>query len=149
MAYRWPMHEPHPVHLVAEDNYRRTRVTVFFRFFLAIPHAIWFALWTLLIVIAGVINWLISIFTGKPPEPLHNLMCSYVRYQVHFTAYVALIGNPWPGFLGEAGQYPIDVRLPDQPMAQRRWTIFLRLLLAVPALLVASALAGLTGGNVG
>ena len=143
------MQEPHPVHLVVEDDYRRTRITVFFRLILAIPHLIWFGLWTLLIVITAVVNWLISIFTGKPPRGLHRLMCSYIRYQAHLTAYLALVGNPYPGFTGEPGEYPIDIRLPEEPVAQRRWTIFLRFLLAVPALIVSGALAGLSGGNIG
>ncbi|HKS78586.1 MAG TPA: DUF4389 domain-containing protein [Gaiellaceae bacterium] len=143
------MHEPHPIHLVVEDDYRRTRITVFFRLILAIPHLIWFGLWTLLIVIAAVVNWLISIFTGKPPPGLHRLMCSYIRYQAHLTAYLALVGNPYPGFTGEPGEYPIDIRLPEEPVAQRRWTILLRFLLAVPALIVSGALAGLSGGNIG
>ena len=91
MAYRWPMHEPHPVHLVVEDDYTRTRLTVFFRLILAIPHFIWFALWTLWIVITGFVNWLISIFTGRPPQWFHGLMCSYVRYQAHLSAYLALV----------------------------------------------------------
>ncbi|HET7354611.1 MAG TPA: DUF4389 domain-containing protein [Gaiellaceae bacterium] len=143
------MHEPHPIHLVVEDNYERTRLTVFFRLILAIPHFIWFSLWTVLIVITAILNWLVSIFTGTPPRSLHRLMCSYIRYQAHLTAYLALVGNPYPGFLGEPGEYPIDIRLPEEPVAQRRWTIFLRFLLALPALIVSAALAGLTGGNVG
>ena len=147
MAYRWPMHEPHPVHLVVEDDYTRTRLTVFFRLILAIPHFIWFTLWTLWIVITGFVNWLISIFTGRPPQWFHGLMCSYVRYQAHLSAYLALVGNPYPGFMGERGEYPIDVKLPEEPVAQRRWTIFLRIFIAIPALIVSAALAGSTGGN--
>jgi Domain of unknown function (DUF4389) len=143
------VHEPHPVHLVVEDDYERTRVTVFFRLLLAIPHVIWFFLWTVVIVVAAILNWLISIFTGRPPQGFHNFMCGYVRYQAHLSAYLALVGNPYPGFMGERGEYPIDVKLPEAPVAQRRWTILVRLLLGVPALLVSSALAGLSGGNLG
>jgi Domain of unknown function (DUF4389) len=143
------MHEQHPVRLVVDDDYRRTRLTVFFRLLLAIPHYIWFFLWTVLIVVTAVVNWLISIFTGKPPGGLHRLMCGYVRYQAHLSAYLSLVGNPYPGFAGEEGEYPVDVELPDQPVAQQRWTIFFRLLLALPALIVAGALAGLSGGNLG
>jgi Domain of unknown function (DUF4389) len=141
------MHDPHPVRLVVEDDYQRSRLTVFLRLILAIPHFIWFFLWTLLIVVAAIVNWLISIFTGKPPGGLHRLMCSYIRYQAHLSAYLALVGNPYPGFTGEAGEYPIDVRLPNEPVAQRRWTILIRAVLAIPALIVSAALAGSTGGN--
>lgn len=143
------MHEPHPVRLAVADDYRRTRVTVFFRLLLAIPHLVWFGLWTLLVVVTAVLSWLIAIFTGKPPPGLHRLMCSYIRYQAHLTGYLALVGNPYPGFAGEAGKYPIDIRLPEDPVAQRRWTILVRFLLALPALIVSGALAGLSGGNIG
>jgi Domain of unknown function (DUF4389) len=143
------MHERHPIGLVVEDDYRRNRLTVFFRLLLAIPHLIWFFLWTVLVVLTAILNWLVSIFTGRPPAGFHGLMCGYVRYQAHLSAYLSLVGNPYPGFMGEAGEYPIDVRLPEEPVAQQRWTIVIRLLLAVPALLVSSALAGLSGGNIG
>jgi hypothetical protein len=143
------MHEQHPVGLAVEDDYLRSRLTVFFRLLLAIPHLIWFFLWTVFTVVTGVINWLISIFTGRPLPWFHGLMCGYVRYQAHLSAYLSLVGNPYPGFMGEAGQYPIDVRLPEAPVMQRRWTIAVRLVLVVPALIVSSALAGLTGGNIG
>ena len=39
-------------------------------------------------------------------------MCSYVRYVLHLEAYLHLVGNPYPGFVGEEGEYPIDLRLP-------------------------------------
>jgi hypothetical protein len=142
------MHDPHPVRLVVEDDYRRSRLTVFFRLILAIPHFIWFFLWTVLIIVTAFVNWLVSIFTGKPPAGLHRLMCGYIRYQAHLSSYLALVGNPYPGFTGAAGEYPIDVELPLEPVAQRRWTILIRIFLAVPALIVSAALAGSTGGNV-
>ena len=142
------MHDPHPVRLTVEDDYRRSRVTVFFRLLLAIPHLIWFFLWTLLIIVTGIANWLISIFTGKPPGGLHRLMCNYIRYQAHLTAYLALVANPYPGFAGGPGEYPIDIELPAEPVAQRRWTILIRIVLGIPALIVSAALAGSTGGNV-
>ncbi|HZC75990.1 MAG TPA: DUF4389 domain-containing protein, partial [Gaiellaceae bacterium] len=141
------MHAPHPVALLVEDDYYRNRLTVFFRLLLAIPHFIWFFLWTVLIVLVSIVNWLISIFTGRPPRGLYRLMCAYIRYQAHLGAYLWLVGNPYPGFMGEEGEYPIDVRLPEEPVAQRRWTILIRIVLAIPALIVSAALGGTTGGS--
>jgi len=137
----------HPVRLVVEDDYGRNRLTVFFRLLLAIPHLVWFFLWTILIVLTAIANWLISLFTGRPPGGLHRLMCSYVRYQAHLTAYLSLAANPYPGFAGEEGEYPVDIRLPAEPQEQPRWTILIRIVLAIPALLVSAALAGSTGGS--
>ena len=143
------MHDPHPVRLVVEDDYERSRPTVFFRLLLAIPHFIWFFLWTVWVVLTGFVNWLISIFTGRPPRWFFGVMCGYVRYQAHLGAYVSLTANPYPGFMGEAGSYPIDVQLPEAPVAQPRWTILVRLILFIPALLVSGTLAGFSGGNLG
>ncbi|HEX4324227.1 MAG TPA: DUF4389 domain-containing protein [Gaiellaceae bacterium] len=141
------MHEPHPVGLVVDDDYLRSRLTVFFRLLLAIPHLIWFFLWTVAVLITSIVNWVISIFTGRPPRGLHRFMCSYTRYQAHLGAYLTLMANPYPGFTGESGEYPIDIRLPEEPVRQRRWTIFVRIFLAIPALIVSAALAGSTGAS--
>jgi Domain of unknown function (DUF4389) len=142
------MHEAHPVVLVVEDDYRRSRLTVFFRLILAIPHIIWFFLWTIWIVLTSIVNWVVSLIRGRPPRWFHNLMCSYVRYQAHLSAYIYLVGNPYPRFMGEAGEYPVDVRLPEEPVTQPRWKILIRIFLAIPALVVSAALGGYTGGNV-
>ncbi len=101
----------------------------------------------LVTVVTAVVNWLISIFTGKPPDGIHRLLCAYIRYQAHLGAYLSLVGNPYPGFVGEAGEYPIDLRLPEEPVVQPRWTILIRLVLGIPALLVSAALAGSLGGS--
>jgi hypothetical protein len=135
----------HPVKLVVEDDLRRRRLTVFFRLILAIPHFIWVFLWSILTVLVAIITWLATLVRGTPPSGLHRYMCSYVRYLTHVNAYVGLVGNPYPGFVGEEGEYPIDVLLPG-PAAQPRWKTFFRIFLAVPALLVSSALGG--GGNI-
>ncbi len=37
--------EPHPIRLVVADDLRRSRLTVFFRLLLAIPHLIWLTIW--------------------------------------------------------------------------------------------------------
>jgi len=138
--------DEHPVRLAVDDDLQRNRWTVFFRLILAIPLFIWLFLWSIAVVFAAIANWIATLVRGTPPGGLHRFMCSYVRFTVHFDAYLWLIGNPYPGFMGEEGEYPIDVTFP-QPTAQRRWSVFFRLFLALPALLVASALGGSSGGS--
>ena len=55
---------PHPIHLVVTDDLRRSRLTVFFRIFLVIPHLIWLVLWGIAVWFAVLAAWLIGIFTG-------------------------------------------------------------------------------------
>jgi hypothetical protein len=138
------MHPEHPVKLVVEDDLKRRRLTVFFRLLLAIPLFIWLFLWTIATVVAAVINWIATLVLGRPPDGLHRFMCSYIRYVTHVNAYIGLLANPYPGFVGEEGSYPIDVTLPG-PAAQPRWKTFFRIFLAVPALLLSTALGG--GGS--
>jgi Domain of unknown function (DUF4389) len=139
------MHVEHPVKLVVEDDLRRWRLTVFFRLILAIPHFIWLFLWSIATAVAAVVNWVATLIKGRPPNGLHKFMCSYVRYLTHVNAYVGLVGNPYPGFVGEEGEYPIDLALPG-PSLQPRWKTFFRIFLAVPVLLLSSALGG--AGNI-
>jgi hypothetical protein len=128
----------HPVQLTLADDLRRSRLTVFFRLLLAIPHLIWIVLWSIGVFFVAIIAWFAALFTGRLPQGLHDFLGMYVRYVAHLTAYLSLISNPYPSFIGEPG-YPLDIEVP-QPERQRRWTVALRLLLVIPASLLAAVL---------
>ena len=136
--------DAHPVQLVVEDDLRRSRLTVFFRLLLAIPHYIWVVLWSIATFFVAIVTWVITLFAGQPPAALHRFMCSYIRYVTHLEAYLHLVGNPYPGFAGEEGEYPIDLRLPE-PGPQNRWRTLFRIVLVLPALLISGVLLG--GGS--
>jgi hypothetical protein len=120
-----------PVHLVVSDDLHRSRLTVFFRFFLTIPHLYWLSLWSFGVFFTAFAQWLVTIVRGRPTERLNRFHLHYVRYATHVTAYIGLVANPWPGFLGEPG-YPIDVVI-EPAERQRRLSAAFRLLLALPA----------------
>jgi hypothetical protein len=127
----------HPVRLETGGEMRRSRLTVFFRLLLTIPHLVWLALWSVLALGAAVINWFATLILGTPPAALHRLLAAYLRYQAHVVAYLYLIGNPFPGFTGAEGRYPIDLHF-AAPERQNRWTVLFRPVLAVPAFFVNS-----------
>ncbi len=133
-----------PIRLDVEDDLRRSRLTVFFRLLLAIPHILWLYLWGVVALFALVANWFATLFTGQAPDALHRFLGAYVRYQTHVYAYLALVANPFPGFLGEPGTYPVDLQIAPRER-QNRWTVFFRVLLAMPAALVSAAYGGLLG----
>ena len=130
----------HPVRLTVNDELRRSRLTVLFRLILLIPHALWWWGWSILAVLLAIVNWIVTLIRGRPPAGLYTFLASYVRYTTHLYAYAYLAANPWPMFTGRPG-YPVDLEI-DDPAPQRRWTVALRLLVAVPALLLAAAFAG-------
>lgn len=126
-----------PVQLEGGGDLRRSRLTVFFRLLLAMPHLVWLSLWGVVALGAAIANWFATLITGTSPKSLHRILAAYVRYQTQVGAYLYLIGNPFPGFSGAEGSYPIELRVAE-PERQNRWSVLFRLVLAVPALLIAS-----------
>jgi hypothetical protein len=131
--------EPHPIRLVVTDDLRRTRVTVFFRLLLAIPHYIWLWVWGIANAVVILISWFAALFTKRVPSGLHDFMARYLRYQTHVLAYITLAADPYPPFDGRAGGYPVDLTVAP-PVAQGRIGVFFRLLLALPALVISSVM---------
>ncbi|MFL5912591.1 MAG: DUF4389 domain-containing protein [Gaiellaceae bacterium] len=126
----------HAVTLVVTDDLQRNRLTVFFRLVLAIPHYIWLFLWGIAAAVVLLIAWFAALFTGRVPTGMHDFLARYVRYQVHVYAYATLAADPYPGFGGEEGTYPVDLRVAP-PVQQGRLGVFFRIVLAIPALVVA------------
>jgi hypothetical protein len=131
----------HPVRMVVDDDLGRPRLTVLFRLFLAIPHFLWLALWSIAAFFAVLVGWVLALVMGRLPDPLHRLLAAYVRYATHLIAFVYVIGRRFPGFTGRAGAYGIDVEI-DPPTRQNRWKTLFRFFLSIPALILASALGG-------
>jgi hypothetical protein len=127
-----------PIRLQADEDLRRSRVTVFFRLLLAIPHLIWLFLWGIAAFFAVIANWFATLFSGRSPAALHRFLSAYLRYQTHVYAYLLLTAEPFPGFTGEQGSYPVDLSI-ESPREQNRWTVGFRIVLALPAALIASA----------
>ncbi len=131
----------HPIRMVVTEDLGRSRVTVFFRLLLAIPHLVWVILWGIAALLAAIVAWVVALVTGRVPLGLHRFLAAYVRYVVHLGAFLTLVGGKFPGFTGKEGSYGIDVHIAG-PERQHRLKILFRLFLAIPALLVSSALEG-------
>jgi hypothetical protein len=140
------LRQQHPIQLEVTDDLRRTRLTAFFRLLLAIPHFIWLALLGIVVVVAEIGNWPATLIQGRSPDGLHGFLAAYLRYSTHVTAYVFLIADPYPGFafVNLTEDYPVDLHVAP-PMEQNRWTVFFRIFLAIPALIVTWILRNLSG----
>jgi hypothetical protein len=94
-------------------------------------------------VLALIVNWFATLFAGRSPQGLHTFLATFLRYFTHVRAYVQLIADPFPGFTGKAGSYPIDLEV-DPPAPQNRLTVLFRIVLAIPALLLSNILSNLS-----
>lgn len=128
----------HPIRLVVNDDLRRSRLTVFFRPLLALPHLVWLCLWGIAAAVALLIAWFAALFTKRVPDGLHGFLARYLVYQTHVYAYMTLTANPYPAFDGTSA-YPVDLVVAP-PVEQSRLTVFFRVLLSLPALILTSVM---------
>jgi len=133
----------HPIRLIVNDDLQRTRLTVFFRLILAIPLLLWLTLWGVIATLALIANWIATLISGRSPEGLHGFLATFLRFTTHVRAYILLIADPYPGFTGREGTYPIDLEV-DPPEQQSRLTVFFRIILALPALLLTNIFSNLS-----
>jgi uncharacterized protein DUF4389 len=129
----------HPVRIDVHDELERSRLTVFFRLLLALPHILWLILWSVAVFFAVVAAWFAALFGGRVPLALHRFIAAYVRYTTHLGAYISLVGRRFPGFVGREGSYGIDLHIAG-PERQNRWKTLFRFFLAIPAFLLSSTL---------
>ncbi len=152
MTPRYPSSDPalaepyadlpeHPIRLVVTDDLARPRLTVLFRLLLAIPHFIWWVLWGFVVFFAVVLAWIAALAVGRVPDPFHRFLAAFVRYSTHLSAFVLLVGRRFPGFTGREGSYGVDLAIAP-PARQHRLKTLFRLVLAVPALILAGTLEG-------
>lgn len=149
-----------PVHVRVEPMLEnRNRLTTAFRLLLAIPHLLLvggpvaFALsWTwrpegegglqwggagvlgAVAAVSALIGWFAILFTGTYPEGLRSLVTFYLRWRVRAVAYTALLRDEYPPF-GD-GDYPARLDLDPLYVERDRLTVALRLILAIPHLVI-------------
>ena len=111
----------HPVRVVGDPyDLRRSRLTVFFRLPLAIPHLVWLLLWTIAAFFAAIVQWFVDALPRHAAARCTASSRAYIRYRLHVYAFLLLVANPFPGFTGAPGRYPLDLEV-DGPQRQNRW----------------------------
>jgi hypothetical protein len=131
----------HPVRMDVRDNLGRPRLLVAFRFLLVIPHLLWLTLWAVPAVSAALLAWVLALVLGRVPRFLHRFLAAFVRATTHVFAFLYVVGRQFPGFVGREGSYPIDLAIAP-PARQGRLGVLARVLLVLPALLLAFAYSG-------
>jgi hypothetical protein len=129
---------PHQVQMAVAGPAPQQRVTVFFRWLMAIPH--FFVLYFLGIAAAVVafLGWWGALFTGQLPEFAATYLTGYVRWSTRVQAYMMLLTDVYPPFMfDEDPAYPVHLEVgPRQRL--NRFAVFFRYFLAIPAGVLAS-----------
>jgi hypothetical protein len=97
---------------------RRSRLTTFFRWILAIPHFFFAAVYGIVFYVVLIISWFAIVFTARWPESLWRFSTGFLRYITRLGAYLYLGVDQYPPFSGgEHDEYP--VRVPIAPPLER------------------------------
>ncbi len=141
----------------------RNRLTVGFRFILAIPQALLvggpgpglgFGWWRgagpftwiglgggsgAIGIAAGAmaaVSWFAVVFTGKQPRGLWDFTLFYMRWRANVLAYTGLLRDEYPPFGPGDGSYPVSFGAGDFPETRERWSVGLRAVFVIPHLVV-------------
>jgi hypothetical protein len=76
----------------------RDRLTVAFRFFLALPHLIVLCLLSLVWALTTAIAWVMILFTGRYPDTLYGFALGVLAWDVRVQAYMLLLRDEYPPF---------------------------------------------------
>ena len=114
---------------------QQNRLTVLVRIILAIPHLI--VLWALGIAaqVVVIICWFAALFMGRLPDGLADFLAGYLRWASRFYGYLFLLTDEYPPFELADAEYPVRVLV--RPGRLNRLAVFFRLVLAIPAYVLA------------
>jgi uncharacterized protein DUF4389 len=127
------------------------RLTTLLRPILAIPHSIlvgpiyWSSrtggagLIGAAAYVLAIVSWFLLLTTGEHPQGIRDFSRYYLRWRTRALAYMALFVDLYPPF-GD-GPYPATITVVDPGAPRDRATIAVRLLLAIPHLIIVCILA--------
>jgi hypothetical protein len=148
----------YPVGIEVEpQRAQRNRLTVGFRFLLAIPHIILVGppglaaglhvgigthrsasesiggsngLLGFVAIVGAIFSWFWIVFTGEHPRVLWDLARFYMRWRTNAVAYTALLRDDYPPF--GTGSYPASYDVVPPVGPRDRVSVGLRLILVIP-----------------
>lgn len=88
----------YPIDLEVDPPQPQNRLTVFFRFILAIPALLLANILSNLSQLLAVFSWFIALFTGRVPEGLRNFAALALRFETQTYAYLMLLTDRYPSF---------------------------------------------------
>ncbi|MDR7085573.1 hypothetical protein J2X11_000412 [Aeromicrobium panaciterrae] len=109
---------------------------------LAIPHFIVLYVLNFVAELLAFVAWILGVFTGKVPEGILGIIALYIRYSTRVSVYAGFLTEEYPPFTfattsADPGDYPrVNVGFAPETEGRNRLTIFFRIILAIPHLIV-------------
>jgi hypothetical protein len=132
--------KPPPIFVAVAPAAPQSRLTVFFRNLMVLPHGVVLGFVGIAAEFVQFIGWWGALFTGQLPEFAYNFQSGYLRWATRVNAYQSLLTDVYPPFsLDEEPTYPVRLAIPPRQRLNRA-AVFFRGWLIIPAGLVAAFL---------
>jgi hypothetical protein len=118
-----------------ENADKHSRLSVFFRPFLALPHVIVGGIWGFFVAILNVIQWIRILITGSRSEGLWNKQNRWLSYATRVKSYQSYLFDAFPAFGSIPKKEPVAFNF-DFSKDAKRLSAFFRFLIAIPAMFV-------------
>ena len=133
---------PYPVTFEMDFLERRSRLTTFFRWIMAIPQFIFLFFYSIAWLVVEIIAWFALMITGRWPTSLYAFSGDFLRYITRLNAYIYLGVDQYPAFNGrEDDSYPVRVHIAPPLDSYSRLKVFFRPLYAILAIIIRYALS--------
>ncbi len=86
--------------------------------------------------VMAIISWFAIVFTGRQPRGLWDFTNFFMRWRANAVAYMALLRDEYPPFGPGDGSYPVSFAVAGFPETRDRWSVGLRLIYAIPQIIV-------------
>jgi hypothetical protein len=127
----------YPIGVEVDPAAPQSRLTVFFRYFMLIPHAIILTFVLAAVYVVTVLAWFAILFTGKYPAGLLSFTINAWHWSTRYTGYSWLLTGKYPPFaMGEDSAYPIRLLAEGQVEGRNRVTVFFRYIMLIPHVIV-------------
>ncbi len=116
---------------------RQRRWTVLLRLLLLVPHAVVLFVLSLAAFFTAIAGWFAALVLGRLPDPVFRFLAAYLAYEARVGASAMLLVDRYPPFaLFHATGYP--VRFENRPTHLNRLAVLFRIILIIPAWIIAS-----------
>lgn len=111
----------------------QSRLTVFFRLILAIPHSLIVGILGYALAAITLIAWFAILFTGKYPAGMLGFATNVQHWSTRANGYVFLLTGTYPPFtLGPDDSYPVRMTGVADDGSRNRMTTFFRGFMVIP-----------------
>ncbi len=115
----------------------RSRLTIFFRTLMLIPHYIELLFIGVAMFFTIIGAWFAIVLTGRYPAGLYSFNAGALRWYGRLLAYQYLIVDAFPPFdFGEHPEYPVQIAVAPPAESYSRAKAFFRAILAIPVAII-------------